>query len=212
MMRGGEGGGWPFHVCFDTQSFYTLASYIITMRIMYYFKHTDVSGRRVWGAVGEGEKPLWSRYETANVSQWPRYFREVKQTRRLVCVYCAAHCLLACRWNVSAVFSLWLPGKGGGGGWGGGARGVSCYFEQFHLCPRRVAVPPPSVLTCGALHLSSPQISACACKRDADLLLTPAISSTLLRNALFFLSFFPSFFLSFLPPPFLKLLALNAQG
>lgn len=86
-------------------------------------------------------------------------------------------------------------GKGvEGGGW------RFCYFEQCYLCPRRVAVPPSSVLSRGALYLSSPQISACACKRDADLLLTPAISSTLLRNALFFLSFF----LSFLPPPLLS--------
>lgn len=135
-------------------------------------------------------RQIWNRECFTMAAIFPRS----QTSRRLVCVYCTAHCPLACRWNVSAVISLaaWERGRGGGGGGGNVLFWAVPFMSTARHCSPTVSV----VFWCPAF-LSSPQISACACKRDADLLLTPAISSTLLRNALFFLSFF----LSFPPPP-----------
>lgn len=46
-----------FPVHFDT-IIYTIASYIITMRLMYYFKHSDVLGRAVLGGSRRSRKAV----------------------------------------------------------------------------------------------------------------------------------------------------------
>lgn len=108
-------------------------------------------------------KSLLNRYETKNHCLWPRYFQEVKQTRRFV--FTADSLSLTPPICVSCISST--------------PRNDSCILGST-VSVHGVALFPHQ--TCPAFIQPS---DLSACKRDRGLLLTPAISSTLLRNAPF---------------------------
>lgn len=119
--------------------------------------------------VGGATKSLLNRYETTNHCLWPRYFQEVKQTRWFV--FTADSLSFTPPICVSCILSA--------------PRNDSCILGSTRSVHGVALFPHP---TCPAFIQPS---DLSACKRDRGLLLTPAISSTLLRNAPFFPPFLP---------------------